>query len=107
MANFFGSFIDVSGKLITAIGAHQAIIEQTTAGKAGDKTSDGDMLAESITSRMKELERTHVKRIDRFEDNFIKQFTSLIDLIKRSSLTFDDIYRMLYKRMEYDLKYRS
>jgi hypothetical protein len=105
MAAFFGSFTDISGKLIIAIEAHQKIIEPTSAVKAGNKISEGDMFAESITSSIKQLERTYVKRIDRFEDNFVKQFLDLINLIKRSSLTFKDIYEMLCKRMEHDLKY--
>jgi hypothetical protein len=105
MAAFFGNFTDISGKLITAIEAHQKIIEPTSAVKAGNKISEGDMFAESITSSIKQLERTYVKRIDRFEDNFVKKFLDLINLIKRSSLTFKDIYEMLCKRMEHDLKY--
>ncbi|MBN1574597.1 MAG: hypothetical protein JW984_15475 [Deltaproteobacteria bacterium] len=88
--------------------------EQTTGGelgeeKTGEENIDGGgiQIVESITSRIDRLEEAQERKLQKIEDNILFRITSLIDLIKKSSMPFKEIYDRLCKQMLYEWRNRS
>jgi|GEM_PF-4159874 len=89
-------------------------VEQTAGGelgeeKTGEKHIDGggNQIVESITGRIDRLEETQGKKLQKIEDNILFRITSLVDLIKKSSMPFKEIYDRLCKQMLYEWRNRS
>jgi hypothetical protein len=67
----------------------------------------GNQIVKSITSRIDRLEEAQEKKLLKIEDNILFRISSLIDLIKKSSMPFKEIYDRLCKQMKYEWKNRS
>lgn len=107
--NIEAKYSAILGKLDTLIEEEKqkatAIPQGNIAGPVED--IDNNPIIEMVSTKIDEAEASQSRELEKMQEQLSNSIDTLVKLVEKHALSFDNIYNMLAERMEYDHKYRS